>query len=65
MVKLTFRNIFLLLGSGFLIILILAFAGVDVSKKLPFGGMIFCVIIFLSTIGKIISSRKWKENENK
>ena len=53
------------MGGAFLIILILALLGVDMSKPVPYGGVILCYIIAISTIGKWISSLNNKENENK
>ena len=65
MVKMNLKNVVLLMGGAFLIILILAFLGVDMSKPVPYGGVILCCIITLSAIGKWISSLNKKENENK
>ena len=65
MVKMNIKNIVLLMGGAFLIILILALSGVDMSKPVPYGGMILCCIITLSAIGKWVSSRNKIANENK
>ena len=59
------KNVVLLMGGAFLIILILAFIGVDMSKPVPNGGVILCCIVTLSAIGKRISLLNKKENENK
>ena len=65
MVKMNLKNVVFLMGGAFLIILILAFLGVDMSKPVPYGGVILCCIVTLSAIGKWISSLNKKENENK
>ena len=65
MVKMNLKNVVLLMGGAFLIILILALLGVDMSKPVPYGGVILCCIVTLSAIGKWISSLNKKENENK
>ena len=65
MVKMNLKNVVLLMGLAFLIILILALLGVDMSKPVPYGGVILCCIVTLSAIGKWISSINKRENENK
>ena len=65
MVKMNLKNVVLLMGGAFLIILILALLGVDMSKPVPYGGGILCCIVTLSAIGKWISSLNKRENENK
>ena len=59
------KNVVLLMGGAFLIILILAFLGVDMSKPVPYGGVILCCIVAISAIGKWINSLNEKKNENK
>ena len=44
MVKMNLKNVVLLMGGAFLIILILAFLGVDMSKPVPYGGVIYVVL---------------------
>ena len=58
------KNVVLLMGGAFLIILILALLGVDMSKPVPYGGVILCCIVTLSAIGKWISSLKKKGNDS-
>ena len=65
MVKMNLKNVVLLMGGAFFIILILALLGVDMSKPAPYGGVILCCIVSLSTIGKWINSINKRENENK
>ena len=65
MVKMNLKNMVLLMGGAFFIILILALLGVDMSKPVPYGGVILCCIVTLSATGKWISSLNKKENENK
>ena len=65
MVKFNLKNILLLMGGAFLIILILALIGVDMSKPVPYGGVILCCVVTISATGKWISSLNKKENENK
>ena len=65
MVKFNLKNVSLLMGGAILIILILALIGVDMSKPVPYGGVILCCVVTLSAIGKWISSLNKKENENK
>ena len=64
-VKMNLKNVGLLMSGAFLIILILAFLGVDMSQPVPYGGVILCCIVTLSAIRKWISSLNKKENENK
>ena len=64
MVKMNLKNVALLMSSAFLIILILALLGVDISKPVPYGGVILCCIVILSATAKCISSLNKKENEN-
>ena len=65
MVKMNLKNIVLLLDVEILIILMLALIGVDISKPIPYGGVILCGIVTLSAIGTWFSSLNKKENENK
>ena len=53
------------MGGALLIILILALLGVDMSKPVPYGGVILCCIVAISATGKWISSLNKKGNENK
>ena len=63
MMKMNLKKMALLLNGAVLIILMLALLGVDISKPVPYGGVILCCIVFLSAIGKWISSLNREESE--
>lgn len=64
MIKMTIKNMLLLMGTALLIILILAAVGINVSAPVPFGGVIIGFVVLLSTLMKYVFSKKLNRNEN-